>query len=206
MSNTISKTKTLKVNPDSPEGDVIQFAAKLLSGGGLVAFPTETVYGIGVNFLNEEAMKKLYRIKQRPLDKPFTIHISRVDMITKMRCEITDSAEALMKKFWPGPLTIILKSENGKLGFRMPQNTVAKALIAESGVPLAAPSANFSGEKPPTEAVEIPGDLAGKLDLILDGGKTRLGIESTVVDTTVFPHKILREGAVPGEDIRRITA
>jgi len=204
MPNTTAKTKVLKIDPDSPSSGAIQFAAKLISGGALVAFPTETVYGIGANFSNEETIKKLYRIKKRPSDKPFTIHISSACMIKKMGCEISGFAEALMEKFWPGPLTIILKSEKGSLGFRMPENNVAKALIAESGVSVAAPSANVSGEKPPTEAGEISAGLAGGLDLILDGGKTRFGIESTVVDATASPFKILRQGAISEEDIRRI--
>lgn len=199
------ETKVLKIDPDSPDENVVHHAAGLLSGGALVAFPTETVYGIGANFLNEEAIMKLYRIKKRPFNKPFTIHISSIDMVKKMRCEISDFAKALMKKFWPGPLTLILKSKNRKLGFRMPKNRIAKALITESGVPVVAPSANLSGKKPPTEAKEIPEDLGGELDLILDGGKTELGRESTVVDTTVFPYKILREGAIPESEIAQVS-
>ena len=117
MLNMTAKTKVLKIDHDSPDKDTIQFAARLLSGGGLVAFPTETVYGIGANFLNEEAIKRLYRIKRRPSDKPFTIHISSAGMIKKMRCEISSFAGALMEKFWPGPLTVILKSEKRSFGF-----------------------------------------------------------------------------------------
>jgi L-threonylcarbamoyladenylate synthase len=167
----------------------------------LVAFPTETVYGIGANFLAGKAISRLYEVKKRPENKPFTIHISSVDTIREMRCGISPLADEFIKNFWPGPLTLILKSETGKLGFRMPENTVAKALISEAGVPVAAPSANISGEPPPTNARKIIETLDGKIDLILDAGETKFGKESTIVDTTVFPYKILRKGAVPEEEI-----
>ena len=195
------KTKILKVDANSPDEGVMRFAATLLRDGGLVAFPTETVYGIAANFLDKSAIAKLYRVKRRPPDKPFTIHISTVDMVDRMRCEIGEPARQLIEKFWPGPLTIILNSKKGKLGFRMPKSTVAKTLISESGVPVAAPSANLSGGVPPTEACEIPGELDGEIDLILDGGKTEYGKESTVVDATCLPFKVLREGAISKDEI-----
>ncbi len=197
----MTKTKVLKVNPDSPDENTIEFAATLLRDGWLVAYPTETVYGIGANFLDKEAVKRLYEIKKRPLNKPFTIHISTIDMINRMHCEISPLADQLIKNFWPGPLTIILKGDRGKLAFRMPRNTVAKELISKSGVPLAAPSANISGEKPPTQAGEILDRLDGKIDLILDSGRTDLGRESTVVDATSPLYKILRKGAIPETEI-----
>lgn len=218
----MTKTKILKINPDSPDENTIEFAATLLRDGWLVAFPTETVYGIGANFMDKKAVKRLYEIKKRPLNKPFTIHISNIDMINRMHCEISPLADQLIKNFWPGPLTIILRltdpdlvgqgggkknpsrptrSGIGKLGFRMPRNTVAKELISKSGVPLAAPSANISGEKPPTQAGEVLDRLDGKIDLILDSGKTDLGRESTVVDATSPLYKILRKGAIPETEI-----
>jgi len=204
MINEKSGKKVLKINAASPDEDTIRYAAGFLSNGALVAFPTETVYGIGANFLNKKAMQRLRRIKQRPPDKPFTVHISDIGMIKRMRCEITDFAGTLIKEFWPGPLTIILRSKKNSLGFRMPENRIAMALIAESAVPVAAPSANFSGENPPVEAGKIPAALAEKLDLVLDGGRTRLGVESTVVDVTDSPYRILREGAISRLDIERI--
>lgn len=199
----------LKINADSPDENTIEFAATLLRDGGLVAFPTETVYGIGANFLDKEAVKRLYEIKKRPLNKPFTIHISTIDMIDRMHCEISPLADRLIKNFWPGPLTIVLKKigpapcncGDGTLAFRMPSNTVAKELISKSGVPLAVPSANISGEKPPAQASEILNRLDGKIDLILDGGRTGLGRESTVVDATAPLYKILRKGAIPESEI-----
>ena len=198
------KTKVLKIDPNSPDESVIEFAAQVLKDGGLVAFPTETVYGIGANFLKEDTIKKLYDIKKRPLDKPFTIHISTIDTIKDMNCEVSPFAESLINKFWPGPITIILKSDNRKLGFRMPKNVIAKDLISKTGVPVVAPSANLSGEAPPTEADEILRTLDGEIDLILDSGKTEVGIESTVIDTTVFPYKILRKGAIQEEEIEEV--
>ena len=200
----MTKTKVLKINPDSPDENAIEFAATLLRDGGLVAFPTETVYGIGANFLDRAAIKRLYEIKKRPLNKPFTIHISNIDMINRMHCEISPLADQLIKKFWPGPLTIILKGDRGKLAFRMPRNTVAKELISKSSVPLAVPSANVSGEEPPTEANEILDRLDGKIDLVLDSGKTSLGRESTVVYITGPLYKILRKGAIPETEIAEV--
>jgi len=200
----MAKTKVLKIDPERSSDTDIEFAATILKDGGLVAFPTETVYGIGANYLNEKTIKRLYEVKKRPLTKPFTIHISDVDMIKAMNCEISSFAEKLIEEFWPGPLTIILKSPEGKLGFRMPKNRIAKDLISKSGVPVAAPSANISGEKPPTSAEDIVKSLDAKIDLIIDSGRTEFGKESTIVDTTLFPYKILREGAISKEEIERI--
>jgi len=206
------KTKVLKIDPHSPDESAIEFAATLLRDGGLVAFPTETVYGIGANFLDKKAIERLYEIKKRPLDKPFTIHISTIDMIGRMGCEISPLADHLIKKFWPGPLTIVLKrtdprprrSGNGTLAFRMPRNTVAKDLISKSGVPLAVPSANISGEKSPTEAAEVLDRLDGKIDLILDSGKTEFGRESTIIDASTPSYRILRKGAIPETEITEV--
>ena len=200
----MSKTNTIKIDAISPDEKIIEFAATLLKGGGLVAFPTETVYGLGANFENKTAIKKLYEVKKRSPDKPFTVHISSLDMIGKMNCEISPLADQLIKKFWPGPLTIILKSDKGKLAFRMPKNTVAKDLISKSHVPVAAPSANLSGGKPPTDASKILKEFDGKIDLILDAGKTEFGKESTIVDATITPYKILRIGAVSEAEIDQV--
>jgi L-threonylcarbamoyladenylate synthase len=197
----MTKTQILQVDPRAPDERTVKFAATLLQNGKLVAFPTETVYGIGANVHNAEALQRLCEIKKRPKGKPFTIHISNIDTITAMKCEVSPFAARLMKEFWPGPLTLILKSVEGKLGFRMPQNAIAKAVIARSTAPLAVPSANISGERPPTEAAEIAETLGEKIDLILDGGKTEYGKESTIVDSAQFPYKIIRHGAIPEEKI-----
>lgn len=194
----------LKIDALSTNEKVIRLGARILREGGLVAFPTETVYGIGANCLDEKALERLYKVKNRPVNKPFTIHISHVDSIREAQCEITKFAEKLIKTFWPGPLTIIFKFENGKLGFRMPANSVAKALISKSGVPVAAPSANISGDKPPTNAKDIIRTMEGKIDLILDAGETEHGEESTIVDTSVTPYKIVRSGALREEKINEV--
>ena len=200
----MTRTKVLKVNPRSPEKDIIEFAARLIEDGRLVAFPTETVYGIGANFLDKAVIKRLYDVKGRPETKPFTIHIADLGMIKRMKCEIPILAEKLIRTFWPGPLTIILKSENGKLGFRMPRNIIAKALIAKSGVPVAAPSANTSGKSPAVNANEVLNDIGEKVDLILDGGETEVGKESTVVDIVGLSYKIVRKGAISEDKIAEV--
>jgi L-threonylcarbamoyladenylate synthase len=147
--------------------------------------------------LSKAAVERLYRIKSRPRAKPFTVHIADTGLIKKMGCRINRTAARLIKKFWPGPLTIILKSRSGeKIGFRMPANTVALRLISASGVPVIAPSANWSGRRPPTNARETLKDMDGKIDMILDAGSTKVGVESTVLDVTTPVPAILREGAI----------
>lgn len=198
------ETQVLKLNPTSPDSQTIKFAAALLRRGGLVAFPTETVYGIGANLLNKKTIKRLREIKKRPKNKPFTVHISSTDTIREMNCEISPLANALIKNFWPGPLTIILGSKKEKIGFRMPANEIAKTLISESGVPVVAPSANPSGEPPSADAKSILKTLDGKIDLILDSGRTEHKMESTVIDTTGFSYRILRKGALSEGEIAAV--
>ncbi|MFH1381094.1 MAG: L-threonylcarbamoyladenylate synthase [Candidatus Omnitrophota bacterium] len=200
------KTKIIKVDPKFPDESILRFAGSLLKEGGLVAFPTETVYGIGANFLDEKAMTKLRNIKNRPPEKPFTLHIASLEAINQMQCAVSPLAKRLMENFWPGPLTIILKAKDKKIGFRMPKNVVAKSVILESEVPVALPSANLSGEKPATRCDEISLELDGKIDLILDGGPTVLGQESTVVDLSGNSFKILRKGAISESKIEEIEA
>jgi L-threonylcarbamoyladenylate synthase len=196
------KAEIIKIDPANVDKEAIKFAATVLRNGGLVVFPTETVYGIGANALDENATRKLRAVKKRPPFKPFTLHISSVDMIKEMKCEITPQAQALMSKFWPGPLTLILgRFDAVKVGFRMPANAVAKALIAAAGVPIAASSANLSGEGPATSAEEVLAAMPHGTDLILDGGPTEFGKESTIIDTTVEPYKVVREGAISRERI-----
>lgn len=194
---SLKKTLVLKVDPKNPDNGKVLFSAKMLKAGSLVAFPTETVYGLGANLLKREAVNRLYKVKKRPRHKPFTVHISSLNSIKKLNCPITKEARALIKRFWPGPLTIILRSKNGKnLGFRMPDNEVALKLIESSGVPVVAPSANISGYPPPRSPKEVLKSLNGKIDVLLDGGRTKVGLESTVIDLTVTPPKVLREGAI----------
>ena len=198
------RTVVLKVDPLSPNKKSIARAAEVLRSGGLVAFPTETVYGLGADLLNEKAIARLYKVKDRPKGKPFTVHINDVSAIKKLGCRISKEAKVLMDKYWPGPLTIILNCKDGQnVGFRMPDNRVALNLIRESGVPVVAPIANISGKEPPTTAEDVLDQLDGKIDMLLDSGPARVGIESTVIDMTVTPPKILREGAIKSSAISR---
>lgn len=197
------KTAVIKISASRPETSKIKKAAAILRKGGLVAFPTETVYGLGANALDKEALKKVYEIKKRPKNKPLTVHISGIGQLKKIVGAVPPEAVKLIDRYWPGPLTIILKDARGKkIGFRMPDNKIAFRLIEEAGVPVVAPSANISGNKPPASAKEVLRDLDGKIDIVIDGGKTKIGIESTVVDMTGKTPKVLREGAIKVRSLR----
>ena len=194
----------IKIDPANPDKGLVACAAKVIRQGGLVVFPTETVYGIAANLLDENAVARLYKVKMRPEGKPFTVHISNSSMIKDMGCPVTQTAEKLISKFWPGPLTIILASDSGKkIGFRMPANKIALELIKTSGVPIIAPSANLNGKTPPVTAAEAMIDMEGKVDMAIDGGRANIGAESTVIDLTADPFKILRAGAVSEEELSR---
>jgi len=198
-------TVVIRVNSSRPEPARIKKAASVLKRGGLVAFPTETVYGLGANLLDKKAVEKVYEIKKRPRKKPLTVHIADTAAVKKMAGRIPPMAGRLMEKYWPGPLTIILKDRRGKkIGFRMPDNKVAFLLIKGAGVPVVAPSANISGNKPPVSAKEVLRGLGGEVDVVIDGGRTRIGVESTVVDMTGRMPRILREGAISKTEIERI--
>jgi len=197
------KTEVIKIDPQEPDGAMIKKAARIIKEGGLVAFPTETVYGLGADYLNKYAIERLYEVKKRPKNKPFTVHIADLKSLDKLSCEISYSAERLIKRFWPGPLTLIFNTKTGKkIGVRMPANKAALYFISACKTPIAAPSANISGNKPPATADEVLLDLDGKIEAILDAGKTDIGVESTVLDISVAPCKIIREGAVKFEDIK----
>jgi len=200
----MAKTKVIKIDPDIPETKKIEEAVKILKKGGLVAFPTETVYGIAAAYNNASAIERLYKVKNRPKNKPFTIHISRVEMIEKFGCETSPLVKTLIGRFWPGPLTVVLKMKDKKktLAFRMPEGAIAIELIERIGIPVVAPSANISGGKSPETAEDVLRDLDGKIDIVIDGGPTKIGIDSTIVDATSFPYRILREGAIPSTSIK----
>ncbi|MDP3804629.1 MAG: L-threonylcarbamoyladenylate synthase [Candidatus Omnitrophota bacterium] len=200
------RTVVLKVDPRRPDKKSISQAADIIKKGGLVAFPTETVYGLGANILDEKAIKRLYKVKNRPRSKPFTVQISDISALKDVwGCRLTKEAAALADKFWPGPLTVILKSKKGEnIGFRIPRHNIALSLIRRAKVPICVPSANLSGNRPPTTAGDVLKELDGKIDLIIDGGATGVGVESTVVDLTVKPVKILREGAVTRSSLSEI--
>jgi L-threonylcarbamoyladenylate synthase len=193
----LKRTVIYRVDPSDPDPEAIRSGAEAIKKGLLVAFPTETVYGIAANMLDRKAIGRLYEVKRRFRGKPFTVHIADKLAIRAMGCSITRKASALIGKFWPGPLTVILRSKDGaSVGFRMPANRVALDLIRASGVPVAAPSANISGKRPPVDAKGVLRDLDGKVDILIDSGRTEVGVESTVVDLTVDPPAVLREGAI----------
>ena len=204
-------TKIVKVNPENIDYNIIKEAAQIINRGGTVVFPTETVYGIGADALNDEAVDKIFKAKGRPQDNPLIVHIAEFDELYDLIEEVPDNAKLLAEKFWPGPLTMILYKKailSDKItaglntaAIRLPKNSIALALIKESNKPIAAPSANTSGKPSPTEASHVIEDLMGKVDMIIDGGSTYIGLESTVVDMTSSVPMILRPGGVTKEDI-----
>ena len=224
------KTEVIKIDPINPEAKIIEKAAEYIRQGKLVAIPTETVYGLAADISNPEAIKKLYEVKGRPQDKPFSIAIANDGALEYLAADVPALAYKLVDKFWPGPLTLVLKaagpsqaisgeqdqSTSGEsfgfaqdklrqtIGLRMPNNRVALRIIEASGVELALPSANLSGIQPAQSAQEVLEYLDGKIDLVVDAGATELGIESTVADLTQPHLKILREGAVKKEELENI--
>lgn len=191
----------------------IRTAAALLKEGQLVAFPTETVYGLGADALNEEAVKYIFAAKGRPADNPLIVHVADKSQLDDL-CEVTPEAEKLMDAFWPGPLTILLKKKTAvpdittaglpSVAVRCPDHPVALALLKESGVPVAAPSANRSGRPSPTTARHVYEDMNGRIAMILQGGDCRVGVESTVLDMTNDVPCILRPGAVTREMVAKV--
>nr|WP_315101103.1 L-threonylcarbamoyladenylate synthase [uncultured Catonella sp.] len=184
-------------------------AVTIIKNGGLVAFPTETVYGLGANGLDENAVPKIYEAKGRPSDNPLILHISEFDEIKNIVKEIPDTAVILADEFWPGPLTMVLKKSDivpyrttgglESVAVRMPSNKIAREFIKMTGVPVAAPSANASGRPSPTKASHVLGDLDGKIDMVIDGGTVDIGLESTIVDVTGEIPIILRPGFITEE-------
>ena len=188
-------------------------AAELIKRGELVAFPTETVYGLGADGLNVEACRKIFSAKGRPSDKPLSLHVANLEMVERV-AKISAAAEKLFAAFCPGALTIILPKNKivpdfvtggrSSVGIRFPANDVALSLIKFAGVPIAAPSANLSGKTPPKTAQEVFENLSGRVEIILDGGQCAFGISSTIIDLTTAEPKILRHGAIPAEKILQL--
>jgi len=193
--------------------EYLKEAASIIFNGGIVAFPTETVYGLGANALNEDAVEKIFKAKGRPQDNPLIVHVNNknIDNLVK---EVPEIAKKLMDKFWPGPLTIILNKKDiipnrtsanlQSVGIRMPNNDIALKLIELSGCPIAAPSANISGRPSPTDVERCIEDLEGKVDYIIGGKKSDVGVESTIVDCTVMPPVVLRPGGITLEMLREV--
>jgi len=198
-------TKIIKLDPANPDINFIKEAGSILRGGGLVIIPTETVYGIAANMLNKKTIERLYEIKKRPKDKFFSLHIDEKRKIEDLAVDIPIPAYKLIDKFWPGPLTIILKAkEGGKIGIRMPDNEIALRVIQVAGVPIVCPSANISGEPAPKNFDQAIKHLNGLVDFAIDAGTTKLEAESTIVDLTVEPFRVLREGAITKGQIEAV--
>lgn len=208
------KTSYIKVNPLSFDESELEDAAECIRKGGLVVFPTETVYGLGANTFNADAVKKIYTAKGRPSDNPLISHIADIDQVHLLAREVPKGAKKLMEAYWGGPLTIILKRKENvpeivsanldTVSVRMPSHSVANALIRLAKTPVAAPSANLSGSPSPTTFAHCKQDMGGRVDYIIDGGECQIGVESTVVDMTGDIPVILRPGAVTLEDIREV--
>jgi L-threonylcarbamoyladenylate synthase len=206
-------TKVVMVDENNLDKSVIEEAGKIIREGGLVAFPTETVYGLGANALDEEAVKKIFVAKGRPQDNPLIVHVADFDLEPLVK-NIPEVAVKLMESFWPGPLTIILEKSElipdvtsaglSSVGIRMPSNNISRELIRVAGVPIAAPSANISGRPSPTEASRCVEDLEGRVDFILGGGSCQVGLESTIVDCTSKPPCVLRPGGVTLDMLRKV--
>ena len=207
------ETRIIKIDRNNPDIKKIKIASEIIKNGGLVAFPTETVYGLGANSLNSEAVLRIFKVKNRPADNPIINHIADKEWMYRLAEKVPEEALILAEAFWPGPLTMIFKKKKivpdvvtaglKTASMRMPKNKIALNLIKYSQCPIAAPSANISGKPSPTTADHVIHDLYGKIECIIDGGKTNIGVESTVIDLTVSPPLLLRPGGVTYEALRK---
>jgi L-threonylcarbamoyladenylate synthase len=216
--NKSVKTLRLRVDAEHLETagarEALERAAGILRAGGLVALPTETVYGLGAHALDSAAVRRIFEAKQRPAWDPVIVHVASLDMLDGLIEEVPANARRLMEAFWPGPLTLLLKrtaavpdavtAGRELVGVRMPAHPVALELIRLAGIPVAAPSANLFGHTSPTTAEHVLDDLDGRIDAVLDAGPTGLGVESTVLDVCQSPMVIYRPGAVTAEQIRAV--
>jgi L-threonylcarbamoyladenylate synthase len=204
----------IKVNPSFPQRVHLQRAATLLRQGGLVAFPTETVYGLGADALDRTAVARIFKAKQRPNWDPLIVHVRDLAMARSLAQSLPAAFETLGEKFWPGPLTMVVEKAarvpdevtagRPAVALRMPRHPVASLLLAEAGLPIAAPSANKFGRPSPTRAEHVVDDLGSSVDLILDAGPTFMGVESTVLDLTQATPAILRPGGVTREQLEAV--
>jgi len=201
------------VDPQSPDPQVIKRAAKILRDGGLVAFPTETVYGLGAHALDPQAVRKIFTAKDRPGWDPLIVHVRDLAMARPLMKRLLPQFELIVSRFWPGPLTLVVEkaplvpeevtAKRPTVALRMPWHPVAAALLDAAALPIAAPSANRFGRPSPTRAEHVVEDLGDRVDLILDAGSTPMGVESTVLDLTQSPPAILRPGAVSREELEK---
>ena len=208
------KTKILKINPNKISLTKIKIAAAIIKKGDLVAFPTETVYGLGADALNIQAVSKIFQAKGRPFSDPLIVHIAEITELYRLSTQIPSIAIKLAQVFWPGPLTLVVKKSKlisdivtaglDTVAIRMPANNIALSLIREAQTPIVAPSANLFGRTSPTTALHVADDLDGKIEMIIDGGRTKVGVESTVLDVTTEPAQILRTGGISVEQLEEI--
>ena len=207
-------TEIIRVNPASPDTESITRAAACLRQGGLVAFPTETVYGLGVHAMDRHAVLRLFAAKGRPANDPLIVHVSTLAEVDRLVLELPSYATILAERFWPGPLTLVMRRRQSvpselsagldTLAVRVPAHPVAQALLRAAAVPVAAPSANLFSRPSPTRAEHVLEDLDGRIDMLLDGGTTDVGLESTVLDLVADPPCVLRAGAIGLEAIRTV--
>ncbi|WP_044936716.1 MULTISPECIES: L-threonylcarbamoyladenylate synthase [Pseudobutyrivibrio] len=207
-------TRIMDVSAEPINMEYISEASEILRKGGLVAFPTETVYGLGGDAKDKEASRKIYAAKGRPSDNPLIVHIARFSQLQEISKDLPENAKKLADAFWPGPLTMVVNKNEvipyettgglDTVAVRMPNNPIALALIEESGCMIAAPSANTSGRPSPTKASHVYEDLSGKIDAILDGGAVDIGLESTIVDLTEDVVTILRPGYINMEMLKEV--
>jgi L-threonylcarbamoyladenylate synthase len=207
-------TLVLQVDPAAPDADAIARAADCLRRGGLVAFPTETVYGLGVHALDRGAVRRLFEAKGRPANDPLIVHVPTFDAVAALTRGLPPAASALADRFWPGPLTLVLPRAERvpdevtagleTVAVRIPSHPVARALLAAAGVPVAAPSANLFSRPSPTRASHVMDDLDGRIDMVLDAGSTEVGLESTVLDLAHGTPTVLRPGAVTLDLLRTV--
>ncbi|MCS7072736.1 MAG: L-threonylcarbamoyladenylate synthase, partial [Anaerolinea sp.] len=208
------ETRVIRVDPHAPEATAIAAAAGVIRAGGLVAFPTETVYGLGADATRADAAARIFAAKGRPASDPLIVHLAEVAAIEQVAVDVPPLALELAARFWPGPLTLVLRRSARipdivtagaeTVAVRMPAHPVARALIAAAAVPVAAPSANTFSRPSATTAAHVLADLGGRIDLILDSGPTPIGVESTIVDLLADPPAILRPGGVPLEALRAL--
>ena len=208
------KTEMIKINPEAIDTEAIARAGEILKKGGLVAFPTETVYGLGGDATNPDASHKIYSAKGRPSDNPLIVHITNMEALEEIVAEVPQAAYLLAERFWPGPLTMIFQKNDripyettggmDTVAVRMPSDPIAQALIDASTGYIAAPSANTSGRPSPTQAEHVAQDLNGKIDMIIDGGPVNIGLESTIVDLTEDVPMILRPGFITLEMLKAV--
>lgn len=209
-------TKIINIDKDNIDGEALKEAGQIIRDGGLVAFPTETVYGLGANALDAQAAMKVYAAKGRPSDNPLIAHICDIEMLKPLVKKIPPVAEKLMDAFWPGPLTLIFEKSDivpkGTTGgldtvaIRFPNHPIASRLIKEAGTSIAAPSANLSGKPSPTLGEHVIDDLDGRIDMIIDGGMVGMGLESTIIDVTVDPPLVLRPGFITYETAKKVVS